>query len=737
MRERHSRHPEAAGVLPDLRARWETRRRRPRIPRDEAVARKLAAASRLIHYGAKLVVLHGTNPRGCTCAKGVGCPRPGKHPATARGVRDATADLGIVREALRARPGLNLAVATGRTSGLVVLDLDRRNGGEASLAALEAALGPLPPTWTVITGNGAHLYFAYPAGLDLPTRHGGDLGDGLDLQSDGAYAVTATSRHENGTRYYWPRGSRPGDLPLAKLPPAWVERLRAPSKAPPRVEQSSGDLAPRRVLAGGRNNHLTKIGGHLRGAGQTGDVLAAALTAINRETCEPPLPDEEVAAIAASLSRYAPNGRDGDEAEALAQAMLDEHFAGGDHLLYARDGRFWSYSGTHWQPLAGPALEHLILRTLRLRPKSRLATTSLIKQVVTLLEAERSDNDDALGFSSSPRPVINCRNGELWLDNLGRVERRGHDPRSYLRHCLAVDYDPAATCPRFDAALVEIFSRAAPTKGMVRHWWELTGYLIQPRRDIALIVIGEGEGSNGKTKLVETIQRLLGAGLVSAMRIQDLDRSRFATSDLVGKLMLVDDDVRAAVRLPDGELKKISEEKTITGERKNGPTFTFTVRTVPILLCNNPASVADLSHGMRRRLMVVPFERTFAEHEIDRGLFPAIWAEELPGVLNGALAGLGRLAERGWRFDKPTAVEAAEARWLGRANPVVAFVQERCREEGSTPTTVLYRAYLDWCTANSVTYRQQRKAFKGNLEHLGYASGRSGTARLTRGLTLR
>ena len=737
MRDRHHRRPKAPGASPALRARWATTRRRPRVSRDEALRRKLDAAARLLRHGVKLVLLHGTAPGGCTCEKGLACSRPGKHPATPHGVKDATDDLDVVRDALRVRPELNLAVATGRTSGIVVLDIDRRNGGDVSLAALEATLGPLPPTWMVITGNGAHLIFAYPDGLDLPTQHGGDPGEGIDLQSDKAYAVTATSRHENGARYYWPRGHRPGDLPLAKLPPAWVARLRAPDKAQPPVERKSVDAAPRRVGAGGRNNHLTKIGGHLRNAGQTGEALAAALAALNRETCEPPLPDEDVAAIAASLSRYAANGRDGDEAEALAQAVLDEHFAGGEHLLYAKDGRFWSYTGTHWQPLAGPALEHLILRTLRLRPKNRLATTSLIKQSAALLEAERSDNEDALGFSAPPPPVVNCRSGELWLDERGGVTPRPHTPGSYLRHCLDVDYDPAATCPRFDAALAEIFSCAAPAKGMVRHWWELTGYLIQPRRDIALILICEGEGSNGKTKLVETVQRLLGAGLVSAMRIQDLDRSRFATSDLVGKLMLVDDDVRAAVRLPDGELKKISEEKTITGERKNGPTFTFTVRTVPVLLCNNPASVADLSHGMRRRLMVVPFERTFKEHEIDRGLFPAVWAEELPGVLNGALAGLGRLAERGWRFRKPAAVEAAEARWLGRANPVVAFVQERCREEGSTPTTVLYQAYLDWCAANNVTYRQQRKAFKGNLEHLGYASGRSGKARLTRGLTLR
>ena len=36
--------------------------------------------------------------------------------------------------------------------------------------------------------------------------------------------------------------------------------------------------------------------------------------------------------------------------------------------------------------------------------------------------------------------------------------------------------------------------------------------------------------------------------------------------------------------MPDGELKKLSEGKVQTGERKHGPTFNFTVLTVPILL---------------------------------------------------------------------------------------------------------------------------------------------------------
>ncbi|MEI2651558.1 MAG: bifunctional DNA primase/polymerase [Microthrixaceae bacterium] len=46
-----------------------------------------------------------------------------------------------------------------------VLDIDVSDGktGEDTLAELERLHGPLPATYTVITGSGGrHLYFAYP-----------------------------------------------------------------------------------------------------------------------------------------------------------------------------------------------------------------------------------------------------------------------------------------------------------------------------------------------------------------------------------------------------------------------------------------------------------------------------------------------------------------------------------------------------------------------------------------------
>ncbi len=76
--------------------------------------------------------------------------------------------------------------------------------------------------------------------------------------------------------------------------------------------------------------------------------------------------------------------------------------------------------------------------------------------------------------------------------------------------------------------------------------------------------------------------------------------------------------------------------------------------------------------------MVIPFDRRFTDADRDPDLFEAIWANELPGVLNQALAGYKRLVERGARFKRPSPVKAATNLWLQHANPLPAFIEARC-----------------------------------------------------------
>ena len=92
---------------------------------------------------------------------------------------------------------------SGIISGLVVLDIDPKNGGDANLEELELRHGPLPDTWKVATGGGgSHYYFAYPMHVAAvkSTPHAAGPG-GVEVKSDKGYVVAPPSLHESGAFY--------------------------------------------------------------------------------------------------------------------------------------------------------------------------------------------------------------------------------------------------------------------------------------------------------------------------------------------------------------------------------------------------------------------------------------------------------------------------------------------------------------------------------------------------------
>ena len=693
----------------------------------------LAAALRYAAHGLPVVPVHSIKSDGsCTCKDGKVCNSPGKHPRTQHGVHDATCDKAKIESFWSKWPNANIGIATGRVSGFVVINIDPRNGGLETFERLEADLGPLPETPTAFTGgDGAHLLF------DLPLIAIGKdaAGPGVDVLGDGRMMIAPPSLHISGQRYSWEEGRSLENMKPPVLPRRWLERLGGRRAVP----ANSAALGASAIPEGQRNTHLTGVAGGLRRSGVSEAAMLAALKAENLAKCNPPLDEAEVEKIVGSVARYpvASPAKGEDLAEYAMKVLLQKDFAGGDHLMLCQDGQFWRFDLRKWVPVPRKWLEGCILKTIRQLPeRGSQRTASLIKQVATLLEGELAIEDDLLRFTADPPSVINCTDGELWISDNGAVEFAPHRPQSYLRQCLDVDFDPHAQCPIYDKVLAEIFSKAEDPEAMIRHWHELVGYLIQPRRHIPLILICVGGGSNGKSMLVQTISRLLGPGLASAQRIENLDKNRFASASLLGKLLLVDDDVRAGIRLPDGELKKISEAKPITAEHKYGPTFEFNVRSVPVLLCNNNASLADVSHGMSRRLMVIPFDRTFRD-DADPTLFPTIWKTEMAGVLNRSIGGLQRLLGRG-RFEMPIAVKRAKDEWMKEANPLTSFVDEYCGRDPMAKCLLkdFYERYRQWAQERGYTRTQQYQTVKRNLENLGFPMKKSNRGVAISGLAL-
>ncbi|CAB4218860.1 Prim_Pol domain containing protein [uncultured Caudovirales phage] len=119
------------------------------------------------------------------------------------GFKSASTDLAMIDFWFTVAPDANYGISCA-ASGLVVLDIDFRNGGKRT--------AEMSDTYTVQTGNGLHLYYRAPASAQLK----GKLNNGVDVKHHG-YVVAAPSIHPNGKTYTILNEMAPTVLPASLI----------------------------------------------------------------------------------------------------------------------------------------------------------------------------------------------------------------------------------------------------------------------------------------------------------------------------------------------------------------------------------------------------------------------------------------------------------------------------------------------------------------------------------------
>jgi Bifunctional DNA primase/polymerase, N-terminal/AAA domain/Primase C terminal 1 (PriCT-1) len=211
-----------------------------------------------------------------------------KRPLTAHGWRDATTDEKQIHDWWTKWPEANVGIACG-PSNLCVLDIDHGIADADSFRIWREAVG-LPETYTVRTGRrpefGVQMYYSGAiADVSLWKLNGCEG----QIKSLGGYVLAAGSLHPSGESYLVIC-----DAPFADTPNV-VRQLHAEKAA------SGKDAGP---ITANRNIELTSIAGKLRNAGLSREAMELALLQVNDDRCDPPLDDEEVRHIAASVARY-------------------------------------------------------------------------------------------------------------------------------------------------------------------------------------------------------------------------------------------------------------------------------------------------------------------------------------------------------------------------------------------------------------------------------------------------
>lgn len=379
----------------------------------------------------------------------------------------------------------------------------------------------------------------------------------------------------------------------------------------------------------------------------------------------------------------------------IAAESIRQGFGSEKHLLHFSK-MFWCFNSGYWHKVAetvvGNRVYQLVMDVMRnteleslrerLTESGRTDALNALVNSVTGIVQKRSASElniDPLGLSTFPsESIMNCLNGELVFRKKA-IEFRDHNPDNRLTAVLSAEYDPEAECPEWDKALERIFLDYPDRDDMIRHLHEVMGYVCQTKRNLASWVMFYGKGSNGKSFIGGVLQALIGA--TGSVNVSLGDFSRHNKNDhveaqIVGKMLMIDDDFEKGAALPDGTLKKLSEAKTLTANPKFADSFNFVSRVTPVLLTNHWPRTSDNSYGLTRRAIVFNFKNTLSEEEKDIELLDRITKNELGGVLNHMIAGWERLQKRG-RFDHPPSCILAKQEWLGNRNVVAVFLSEK------------------------------------------------------------
>ena len=245
-------------------------------------------------------------------------PLVGKQPdrsLTPHAVKNATNDRALIERWFATRPDLNvgIAIGIGALEAVRVLDSAPRNGGDATLAALVAEHGELPPTTTIASGRGdggRHRYLMFP-----PGEYRGKLGPGLDLIGPGRYVVGPSSVHpDTGGRYEVVSAH---DVGIADAPPWLVALARRPATADapararqpistPTVERARRYLAQVDPAISGQHGHdatfivASKL---VRGFGLDAETAYAQLVNEWNDRCQPPWSERQLRRKVAEAER--------------------------------------------------------------------------------------------------------------------------------------------------------------------------------------------------------------------------------------------------------------------------------------------------------------------------------------------------------------------------------------------------------------------------------------------------
>lgn len=293
--------------------------------------------------------------------------------------------------------------------------------------------------------------------------------------------------------------------------------------------------------------------------------------------------------------------------------------------------------------------------------------------------------------------LLNVQNGTVDL-RTGRLLL--HDGRYRITHICPVEYEPAATAPRFQQFLSEIF----PGDGeVITYMQRFAGYTATGEVREEKFLYLYGVGSNGKGTLIRALANVFG-DYAESIPADFLTKSKYsdggarttpAFHKLPGKRLVFAQEPSGDT-LDADRLKVLSSADRIDVNPKHRDAYSFQPTHAVWMAANKRLVITDQSNAVWRRMWPVDFNQSFSGRE-DWTLEPTLQGEEAPGILAWIVAGAIEWYENGLGVLPQSVMETKKDYRAGQDPASVFFTDVLIADPLATlPLVEAHMAYEKW-----------------------------------------
>lgn len=665
------------------------------------------------------------------------CATNGKKPLTKNGYKDASRDKDTIERWWAQHPNANIGLVTGKINGIIVIDVDVKNGaqGLASADTLQEWFGVFDTLTIDTPSGGVHYYFRYPEHVKQ-IKNRVNIMPGIDIRGDGGYIIAPGSKIHNNLYQ-----AKDVNRHISTLPDGLITILT--SNTSNRQNTSPASV----ITEGSRNETIFKMAVDLKSKGI--DYEHAKNTIINAsiQKCSPPFPVSEAIRCLDSAWNYS---KPHNLTELGNAKRLVSNY--GETIRYVVEFKKWLiWRKGIWTFDDTGEVFRLAKETVRKiyqeawnepdddkrKRLSKFAAKSESKHAIeALVKLATTEKDVAIKsnvLDNNPF-LLGVKNGTI---NLKTGLLNPGSKSDFITKQIDVFFDTEASCPTWIDFINQITDC---DQDMVAYLQKAIGYSLTGDTSEQKIFFLFGYGANGKSVLINTLQDLLGGYAmqtpVSTLMTKNKGSINNDVARLKGARFVATTETEEGSRFNESELKLLTGGDTITARFLHQEHFEFRPE-FKLWISGNHKPVPGSGHSIWRRLILIPFEVRIPDHLQDKKLSQKL-KRELSGILNWSIEGCIKWQQEG--LTTPEKIINATKEYKSEMDTIQNWMTD-CWVDASNEDEIqaknLYQSYSQWAADNGEGYTMSSRILGQKLKEQGFTTKRKGAGRFYTGIKIR